>query len=147
VAYSGKFNPTNPAKYKGDLGTIVWRSLLELRFMKYLDGHPSVLAWQSEETVIPYISPIDNRAHRYFVDFCATLKTKTGEKTCLIEIKPAKQCEPPTKPKRKTVKATNRYIREAATYVVNQAKWNQAKRVCAVQGWEFVVITDKQLRF
>jgi len=152
MAYSGRFKPTNVDKYKGDITTIVWRSLLELRMMKHLDTHPSVLEWSSEETIIPYYSPIDSistrKLRRYFVDFKVTRKTKSGDvKTCLIEVKPFIQCKPPTKPKRLTVKAKNRYLRESVTYSVNQAKWESARKVCDSQGWEFLVITEKDLKF
>ena len=28
-----------------------------------------VIKWSSEEYIIPYISPVDNRPHRYYPDF------------------------------------------------------------------------------
>ena len=45
--------------------------------------------WQSEEFWIPYISPIDNRMHRYFPDFFIKYNDKTGKlRTMVVEIKP-----------------------------------------------------------
>ena len=65
----GFFTPRFPKKYIGDPTNIVYRSGWEKRVMQTLDENSNVLRWASEEIVIPYISPIDNRPHRYFVDF------------------------------------------------------------------------------
>jgi hypothetical protein len=35
----------------------------------FLDRHKDVTKWNSEEVVIPYRSPLDNKIHRYFTDF------------------------------------------------------------------------------
>ena len=64
----GMFKPKNPQKYRGDPTNIIYRSSFELKLMVYLDQHPEVISWGSEEIIIPYKSPIDNRYHRYFVD-------------------------------------------------------------------------------
>ena len=79
----GIYKPKNISKYRGDYRNIVYRSGLELKFMRYLDGNDSILKWSSEEIVIPYRSPIDGKVHRYFPDFW--VKTSQGE--TLIEIK------------------------------------------------------------
>ena len=69
--------------------------------MKYCDLSETVVRWGSEEVVIPYISPIDRKPHRYYVDFIVDMKTTAGGvKTMLIEVKPKKQCCEPKKPKR-----------------------------------------------
>jgi hypothetical protein len=73
MAYKGKFQPRNPQKYLGDPSNIVYRSRWELKFMGWLDNHPGVLQWGSEELIIPYRSPIDGRVHRYFPDFIINL--------------------------------------------------------------------------
>ena len=92
MSYKGKFKPKNRAKYKGDHTAITYRSLWELRFMRYLDTTSSVLKWSSEEIVIPYRSPIDGRRHRYFPDFWVKVKTSEGlVKESLIEVKPKAQ--------------------------------------------------------
>lgn len=139
--YKGTFKPKNPKKYKGDANNIIYRSSWELRVMKYFDDNPSVLWWASEELVIPYKSPVDNRMHRYFPDFVARLKQRDGsEKTLVIEVKPDAQTRMPTQ-KRKT----KRYIQEAATYAVNQEKWRAADLFCKEHGWKFQLITEKEL--
>ena len=54
MAYKGKFHPKNPGKYRGNTSNIIYRSMWELRFMRYLDSHPHVIEWASEEIIIPY---------------------------------------------------------------------------------------------
>lgn len=94
--YQGKFSPKNYKKYKGDPTNIIYRSSWELTFMKYCDSNPNVLEWGSEEIVIPYKSPLDNRYHRYFVDFYIKVQEKGGAiKKYLIEVKPKKQTVAP----------------------------------------------------
>ena len=45
---------------------------------------------------IPYVSPIDNRVHKYFPDFIVKLRENSGRtKTYVIEVKPKKQTRPP----------------------------------------------------
>ena len=147
MSYKGRFKPINYKKYKGDPTNIIYRSLLERRFMVYCDTHPAILEWSSEEVVIPYVSPLDNRYHRYFVDFYMKYKDKYGNvKSALIEIKPHSQTEPPKKKETPKGKPTRRFLNEVATYSVNQAKWKAATEYCLDRNWEFKIITDKHLR-
>ena len=137
MAYSGKYKPRNPKKYKGDPTKIIYRSLWERKFMNFCDTKPSVTKWASEEIFIPYRSPRDGKVHRYYPDFYM----KTGDKESIIEIKPLKQCKPPKEPKRKTAK----YKADCLTYLVNQAKWKYARKWCKARGLSFVVLTEKDL--
>ena len=142
MSYKGKYYPSFPRKYKGDPTNIIYRSLWERKFMVYCDKNQNILEWASEEIAIPYRSPIDNRVHRYFPDFYMKVKETNGKiKNYVIEVKPAKQTKPPTKPKRQT----KGYIREAYEYARNQAKWKMAKEYCADRQWEFKVVTEKEL--
>lgn len=143
MAYSGKYRPTYRKKYKGDPTNIIYRSLWELKFMKYCDLNENILEWGSEEIVIPYISPIDNRVHRYFPDFYVRVRSKTGRiEKLIIEIKPLKQTTPPKKQQRRT----KRYITEVTTYAVNDAKWKAAREYCADRQWQFKILTEKELK-
>ena len=142
MAYSGKFSPKNTNKYLGDPTNIWYRSLWERRVMVYLDENSSVVEWSNEEIVIPYLSPVDNRAHRYFPDFFVRLRNKQGFiESTIIEVKPASQTKPP-KPQKK---ATRKYITEVMTWGVNEAKWKAADEYCKDRGWKFVVVTEKDL--
>jgi len=143
MSYKGKFKPKNYQKYKGDPTNIVYRSLLERRFMVYCDEKPWILEWSSEEIVVPYKSPIDNRWHRYFVDFWIKYRKSNNEiKTLLIEIKPDSQTRPPTKKD----KITRRFLTEVQTWGINQAKWKAASEYCLDRKWEFKILTEKDLR-
>ena len=137
-SYKGLYRPTNPKKYVGNAKRIVYRSNLERKFMLYCDRNESVEQWASEEISIAYISPVDNRLHRYFPDFL--VKTDKGKKFC-IEIKPYRQCIKPKKPKRKT----KAFLRESLEYAKNIAKWDSAKKYCANNNLEFKIITEKDL--
>lgn len=134
MAYRGRYTVKNPAKYDGDPTKVVFRSLWERQAFRWMDNNPSVIKWQSEETVIPYRCKTDNKIHRYFMD----IKMVTKEKTFLIEIKPKCQTKAPKEPSRKTKK----YITEVMTYVKNTSKWETAQSYAADRGWEFVIWTE-----
>ena len=110
--------------------------------MRWCDTNSSVIEWGSETTVIPYRSPVDNKFHRYFVDFYIKVVTKQGTTTrYLVEIKPEKFTKPPEIPKRQT----RRFIEEVFQYGVNQAKWKSADEYCIDKGMKFLVLTEKDL--
>ena len=146
MSYKGKFKPKNRAKYKGDHTAITYRSLWELRFMRYLDTTASVLKWSSEEIVIPYRSPIDGRRHRYFPDFWVRVKTSEGlVKESLIEVKPKAQCSPPKGAPPKDRRKRGRFIREVKTWGINEAKWKAAKAYCDDRKWGWKILTEDDL--
>lgn len=127
-----------PEKYAGDPTNIIMRSSWETKFASWCDKNPSIVKWSSEETVIPYRCPTDERIHRYFVDFKIT--TVAG-KTYLVEVKPSKQTQPPEYPGRRT----QRYLVESLTFMKNQAKWKAADEYAKDRGWEFKIITEYEL--
>jgi len=137
----GVFRPRNKEKYKGNVTNIIYRSGWELKYMVYLDKHPDVLKWSSEELVVPYISPVDGRMHRYFPDFIVWLRTPNGPKTLMIEVKPKTQTQEPKIQKR----ITESYVRKVMTSGVNQAKWKAAEEFCKDKGWEFTIMTEDEL--
>ena len=137
--YKGKFRPSNRQKYKGDITNIIYRSLWERNFMRYCDENKDIVEWGSEELIVPYISPLDNKQHRYFPDFY--IKTKNGDKF-MVEIKPKKFTKPP-RPKKRITKA---YIHETKEWHRNQAKWKAARNVCEKLGWKFQIITEDHLK-
>ena len=110
--------------------------------MRYFDNHKDVIWWQSEELAIKYKSPVDNKIHRYFVDFICRVKDKDdNQRTLLIEVKPKKQTMPPKKP----LKITKSYINEALTWGVNQAKWHAAKEYCLDNKYEWMIFTEDEI--
>ena len=149
MSYKGRFKPTNPEKYKGDPTKIIYRSMWEFKFFRFVDLHPDVVWWQSEEIAIPYLSPIDNKIHRYFPD--VILKKRIGPdtyETVMIEIKPQKQTVPPDTSKKNntpTGRVSRRYLNEVKTYGINDAKWKAARKYCEERGWKFAIMTEHHL--
>lgn len=142
MASTGFFKPRNPEKYKGDPKNIVYRSSWEAKFMREADANPNIIQWSSEEIVIPYVSPLDNRRHRYFVDFWIKMKKRDGTiREALIEVKPNKQTKPPTPQK----KPTKRYLNEVMTWGVNEAKWKAATSYCEAKDWDFLIFDEYAL--
>ena len=125
MPYQGLFHPKHPNKYVGNASNIIYRSSWERRFFTYCDETPGVLRWASEEFHIPYLSPIDERVHRYFPDVWMEVQTPNGVKAYLIEIKPKEQTQ-----LRPTKRKTKKFLREAAIVAVNHAKWDAAKLFC-----------------
>ena len=120
--FKGRFTPTNPTKYAGNVRQIIYRSSWERLFMSYCDRHPNILLWNSEETKIPY--KFDGKHRTYYPDFWITMVDSNDnlvEK--LIEIKPHYQ----------------------RNWKINRAKWAEASQACLQNGMEFLVLTEKEL--
>jgi len=143
MAYKGKFRPKNVNKYKGNPSNIIYRSMLERRFMNYCDTNSAVLEWWSEELAIPYKSPIDGKWHRYFPDFWI----RTESNCTLIEVKPFSETKAPKKRLVENLnnKTRRRYIKNVRLWGVNSAKWIAAKRFCEDKNWEWKILTEKEL--
>ena len=142
MSYKGKYRPNNPLKYRGDYRNVIYRSLWELKFMKYCDSNQNILEWGSEEIAILYRSPIDRKPHNYYPDFYVKIRETTGKiNKMIIEVKPKRQCMEPKRPKKKT----KGYIYEVREYARNQAKWKAAKSYCLDRGYEFKILTENEL--
>lgn len=132
----GRFIPSNPSKYIGNVNKIIFRSSWELHFFKWLDANDSVLKYGSEELSIPYISPLDGRVHRYFPDLIILYKHKDGSiRKEIIEIKPFKE----------TVPTPKMSERDKQVLAVNMAKWQAAGEFANMYGATFRVVTEKTL--
>lgn len=136
----GVYTPVNQEKFIGQ--SAIYRSGLELKFFKFCDNNINVIKWGSENVIVPYISPIDTKVHRYFIDNYVVIQE--GEKITkyLIEIKPYKQTLPPVT----KYKKQQHLIYEQKQYIVNQAKWESARQFCKKNGLTFLIITEKELR-
>jgi len=141
MSYKGIYKPENPKKYIGDANQIVYRSLWERKMFRYCDTNEKILKWASEEIAIRYFNPVKKRVARYFPDIYIEYINKEGKKKkSLIEIKPAKETRSPT-PARRT---KNQLIAESL-YAQNTAKWKAAEEFCLDNGWEWKIMTEKEL--
>ena len=137
----GIFVPKNQDKFIGTKAT--YRSGLELKFFRFCDNSPIVLKWGSENVIIPYRSPLDNRAHKYYVDNLVIIKEDDQIKKYLVEIKPYNQTKKPQTKYRKK----SHLIYEQRAFITNQAKWHAARDYCKKCGYTFIIITEKELYF
>lgn len=141
---STKYVPVYPEKYRGR-PPIICRSSWEEAFCRWADHAQSIVSWASEEITVRYQDPIvpimKGKPHfkTYWPDF--VIETIQGE-IFLIEVKPHKQTIAPT---RSQTKSRKTMLTEEKSWLVNQAKWRAAQTYCARKGWEFKIITEKQL--
>lgn len=135
----GVFIPKNQDKFIGTKA--IYRSGLELKFFRFCDNNQNVLTWGSENVIVPYVSPLDGKVHRYFVDNYVVIKEGDIVKRYLIEIKPYKQTKIPNTKYRKK----SHLIYEQKAYVINTAKWEAARQFCHKRGYEFLILTEKDL--
>ena len=77
--FQGFFKPKNYEKYKGNPTNIKYKSSWELKYLMQLDKDPDVLSYSYETIIVPYLSPIDGKKHRYYVDFYIPSQNKTIE--------------------------------------------------------------------
>lgn len=132
----GRFIPQNPQKYVGDVRQIFFRSSWEYKFFLWLDKNNAVLRWGSESFSIPYVSPIDNKVHKYFPDMVVMYMDNTGMiKKEIIEIKPSKQ----------TMITPRMSDQEKMVVLVNQAKWKYASEWAERNGAQFRILTERTM--
>ncbi len=138
----GKFRPRNPEKYKGDASNIVYRSSWEKIFMNWADRNSKIVSWQSEEKALWYNDPVTKKKRRYFPDFIIMFERDGKMITEMIEVKPKAQVDGPNpNPKRRTAA----WVNQVKTYLTNMAKWEAAAKVCEDRGWNFRLVTEKDL--
>lgn len=135
----GVYRPVNSFKYSGH-GNPRYLSSWELKFFKWCDRNPHVVKWSSESVCLPYVSPVDGKMHKYFVDNVVHINEGGKIVKYLIEIKPSKQTRPPKShgnKKRSTV------VYENVQWNVNQAKWLAARDWASKNGYIFQIVTEK----
>ena len=136
----GFFYPRNLDKFVGKENKAIYRSGLELEYFRILDKNPNVLKWGSEEVVVPYF--FENKWHKYYVDLFVVFKFGESVKKYFIELKPYAQTVEPKVSKRKKQMSM---LYEAKQWAKNQAKWKAAQSYAEKNGWEFHILTEKDL--
>ena len=144
---SGKFEPSKPEKYIGDIHNIIYRSSWERKFMMWCDTNEFVIKWSSEPVGIQYWSTISSKTRTYNPDFYVLVKKQDGtNEQLLVEIKPEAQIKKPEPPKTKSKKSIENYRYLAEQYVTNRDKYIAAQQYANERGWKFVVMTENSLK-
>jgi hypothetical protein len=87
---------------------------------------------------------VNEQTSTYFPDVAIKMSVDGKIKKFLIEVKPFRETiDPKTlnhgKKRKKTI------IYENLNYIKNMAKWNAAKKWCDKMGYEFTILTEKEL--
>jgi len=135
----GIFIPKNIDKFIGSKA--IYRSGLELKFFRFCDDNKNVVKWGSENVIVPYYSPLDNKGHKYYVDNYIEILEGRKLTKYLVEIKHSRETKPPK------TKYRNRkhLLYEQKTFVTNQAKWEAARKYSKKKGYKFIILTEKEL--
>ena len=140
---SGVYHPLNPKKYIGERDP-KFKSLLEYRLMCFLDKSPAIISWSYERLAIKYKDASSaGKVRKYYIDFVAAIRNGDKIRRVWIEVKSKRETEPPVKSSRK--KKRN-MILEEKTWLKNQSKWKTAERVAKSKGYEFIILTEDQLK-
>ena len=102
-------------------GPVKYRSGWEVKYMQWLDKNEQVIAYQYESLIIPYIS---NQRTNKIRNYKPDLVVERLDKKIVVEIKPS-------------TKVNNR---------INQKKFNAAKVWCQNHGFDFEIVTEKELK-
>ena len=136
-AKTGRFVPTHPEKFKGRY-LPVYKSALELKFMRYCDRNPKIVMWDYEGLRIKYLdrSEKPEKVRTYHVDFVIYAQTPEGLRKIWVEIKQSSEVRKPL---------NESDVRSWKTWLKNQCKWKQARATAARNNANFQVITEEQL--
>ena len=146
----GIYKPINKSKCLNK-GEIVYRSGLERSMMTTLDKNPNVIAWGSENVIIPYYKSVDKRNARYFLDFYMKLKIGEIIKEFIVEVKPASQLKNVMEGVSHKNKKPSTIAYDMLSAQTNSDKWNAAKKWCQElrekknRDIEFIIITEKNI--
>lgn len=148
--YTGLYQPHNPDKITNSIKTPRYKSRLELLAFRFFDRSVNVESWSYEPYCIMYYDQARKnndgkpKKRRYFIDIVAKIKKGDGStKTVLVEVKHSKETVKPKSTKRKSLR--NKRLDES-TFITNQCKWTAAKKYCKARNYEFIILTEKELK-
>ena len=133
----GYFDKYNPLKYFGPR-PIIYRSSLELAFMRKCEANASVEKWSSEEVVVPYTmqekinGKFVTKRHNYHLDFSVIMKNGTKY---IIEVKP-----------RSLTPLNESQIHQNPTIYKNACKWRAALIWAKMNNYQFKIINEDHLK-
>jgi len=127
----------HPEKFTG-AETPIYKSELERLFMRYADSNPAIVSWGYEKAVIKYLDQSTNPAkvRRYYIDFVCKVRVGPAFKTVWVEIKSSCETRKPGK---------NANPKTILTWIKNTCKWQCARQLAKSKGYEFHILTEKEL--
>ena len=142
---TGYYHVVNKNKLKNEKKVLFYRSGLEKKFMKNCDFSSSTIEWDYENIVIPYQKLYNigtKKINHYIIDFWIKKIINGKIKEFLVEIKPYAFLSPPPYQKR----VTKKYLELIENHSTNKSKWKAASSFCDDKGWEFAIVTEKDLK-
>jgi len=136
----GYYHPKNPEKLIG-YDVPIYRSGIELEFMKWLDFNEKVVRWSSEGVTVKYYDPIKKKNRLYFTDNYVEILENGNLKKYLIELKDYKETKKPDNNGKKKKAAL---LIEQCTWVTNNAKWKYAMKYCEDNDMEFLLLAHSK---
>lgn len=153
----GLFTPKNKEKLikANSYGGVFYRSGLEHRMMIYLDSNENIKVWGAENLRIPYektewnsvTERLETTSHSYYPDFYYELIRSDGSISKVVaEVKPYSETVEPKLPERATAKQLKNFEYSLKMWNKNLSKWKYMIEYCQRKGFEFIIITEKNLK-
>lgn len=119
------------------------KMLQQLSTLKRIDG------WANEESIFKYVYSLDNKEHRYMMDFTLF----KGDYVIFVEVKPKSKLTPPQKPKTiRSERTIINYKNQVSDFIKNQDKWNAVREWCKLNNskigydkYKFLIWTEEEL--
>lgn len=152
----GIFIPVNKDKVikMNSQGGLYYRSSLEKKMMIYLDRNENIKSWGAEHLRVPYekteynnkTQSLETTSHGYYPDFYYELIRPDGSISRVIaEVKSSNETTEPKLPTSPTSKQLKNFEYALKMWNKNLSKWKYMIEYCERKGFEFIIITEKNL--
>ena len=161
--HGGNYIPQNKDKVLklNTEGGVYYRSSWEKKIMFWMDMKPEIFQWGAECLEIPYqMTHFDNgdtkiKSHRYYPDFFYRMRLADGTlKEVVVEVKPQKEYDmviqlnegkfanvPET-----SLKKLKSFEYDLKMAYKNKNKWETMIAWCNKKGYDFIIITENNLK-
>lgn len=159
---SGNYIPKNKDKVLklNTQGGVYFRSSWEKKIMVWLDMKDEIIQWGAECLEIPYqMTHFDNgdakiKSHRYYPDFFYRMRGADGIlREVVVEVKPQKEynmvialTEGKLQVPEKGTKKLKGFEYDLKMAYKNKSKWETMIEWCRKKGFDFIIITEENLK-